>query len=271
MLKGVGAISFRKVLCLVLLSASNAVAATVGVGLFQLSPDPVYIKAGQAVYWEEADSDFAPYAISGAWGSFIVPNGIQFQSPGTYPYTAQSIYGGNWGGTVVVSPNSRPQVTILNPTNNSVFVAPANVVVDAEATDPDPDDVWDVEFWLGTEMVGDVYSTPYTTTLTNLPAGSYTLRAIVWDYSNARATNSVNITVINPGPIALSFSGVNSGRFEFKASGLVPGRTNVLESSTNLASAQNWIPLFTNVAESATASFTNTISGQRFFRLIQLQ
>lgn len=253
-----------------LLFALSSDAATVGVGLFSLSPDPVYIKAGEMVYWVESDSDFAPYGISGSWGNIIVPGGVQFMSPGTFPYNAQSIFGGNWSGSVVVVPNSPPSVTITSPTNNSVFTAPATIVIEAEASDADPDDVWDVEFWVGVEMVDDVFTPPYATTVTNLPAGNYTLKAVAWDYSYATATNKVNITVINPGPITLTVSGFNAGKLELKASGLVPGKTNLLQFSTSVG-MQTWLDISTNVAESATASFTNVASGdRRFFRLVQL-
>jgi hypothetical protein len=249
----------------------TAGAATVGVSYFDLSPNPVYIKAGEIVYWDEADPDFGPYLISGAWGSFWTPDGIQFNSSGTYQYSAQSMFGGgSWNGSVVVSPNSLPHVTITTPTNGTVFQAPATVVIEANAADPDPDDVWDVEFWVGTEMVDDVYSPPYTTTVTNLPSGTYTLKAIVWDHSYAKATNSVTIIVLNPGPITLGTIVLNSGKLEFKATGLVAGRTNVLQASTNLA-AQVWINVSTNISTSTDGAFTNVVSGdRRFFRIMQL-
>jgi hypothetical protein len=251
-----------------------ATAAVVEVGYYSLSPSVVNIQVGEIVYWVEDDDDLGPYLISGPWQNFYTPGGIQFNSPGTFHYTAASILGGgSWGGTVIVSPgvpNSPPVVTITSPTNNSVFTAPATFAFEADASDPDPGDLWDVEFWIDDEMVDDVYEPPYSTTVTNLPAGTYILRAIAWDYSYATATNSVTITVVNPGPITLNVASLTTGNFVLNASGLVVGKTTVLQSSTNLSSALNWISVSTNVAQGSTALFTNAISpGQRFFRILQ--
>ncbi len=246
-------------------------AADVGVGLYQLSPDPVTIKAGDIVYWYDLDPDFAPYFISGAWGTIATPDFVIFNSTGTYPYIAQSLYGGLWDGTVYVIANSPPTVTITNPANNAIFMEPATFAFEADAYDPDPNDVWDVEFWVNNVMVDDVYFPPYATTVTNLPAGPYTLKAVVWDFSYVTATNSISIMVVNSAPITLTDAALSGGKFTFNANGLVVGKTNVLQSSTNLALPSGWVPVLTNVAESTKASFTNTVTaGARFFRLIQL-
>jgi hypothetical protein len=185
--------------------------------------------------------------------------------------------GGDWPGTVIVSqgvPNSPPTVTITNPTNNAVFAAPASFAFTAEASDPDPNDVWDVEFWVNDVMVDDVYDPPYTTTVTDLPVGTYTLMAIVWDFSFETATNSITITVTDSTPvtpIALTVAASAGGNFEFSAAGFIAGKTNMLQTSTNLASPLNWVSIATNVAASSTASFTNKVAaGQHFFRVLQL-
>ncbi len=246
-------------------------AADVGVGLYQLSPDPVTIKAGEIVYWYDLDPDFAPYFISGAWGTIATPDFVIFNSTGTYPYIAQSLYGGLWDGTVYVIANSPPTVTITNPLDKAVFAAPATFPFEADAYDPDPNDVLDVEFWVNDTMVDDDYFAPYGTIVTNLAAGTYILTAIVWDFSFVTATNSITITVGSAAPIKLTDPALSGGKFTFNANGLVVGKTNVLQSSTNLALPSGWVPVLTNVAESTKASFTNTVTaGARFFRLIQL-
>lgn len=259
----------------ILFCSLPVMAATVGVGFFTLSPNPVNIEAGDFVWWEDADEDFAPYVISSpSWSAFATPGGIRFNVAGTYNYTAQSIFGGSWNGTVIVSPgtpNQPPVVTITNPTNDSVFTAPATFAFEVDASDPDPDDLWDVEFWVNDEMVDDVFAPPYATTVTDLPAGTYTLMAIAWDFSFETTTNSVTITVTDSSPISLEVTALAVGNFEFNAAGLTTGKTNVLQTSTNLASPANWVSVSTNVAEGSTASFTNQIApGQHFFRVVQL-
>jgi hypothetical protein len=260
---------------LVLFNARNARAATVWVDYFSLSPATINITAGEVVYWLEADDLFAPFVISGPWGNLLTPGGLQFQAPGTYNYTAASSWGGGgWPGTVIVSPgvpNEPPVVTITSPTNNTVFTAPATFAFAVEASDPNPDDLWDVEFWIDDLMVDDVYDPPYATTVTDLPAGTYTLTAIAWDYSYQTATNSITITVVDSSAMALTVSGVVAGNFEFNATGLTAGKSHVLQTATNLVSPANWVSVSTNVAVGSTASFTNAVvPGSHFFRLLQL-
>ncbi len=84
------------------------------------------------------------------------------------------------------------------------------------------------------------------------PTGSITVVGLVND----------SITISSPRKIG--------GQFQFDISGLVIGRTNIIEASTNLTA---WVPLLTNVATSATSSYTNSEAasfGTRFFRVMQL-
>ena len=240
------------------------------VGFDTLSPNPVYIKTGDAVYWLEGDPDFGPYLISGAWGNIFTPDGVRFNvGPGNYNYTAQSVFGGNWGGTVVVSANQPPSVSITSPTNGSVFMAPGNFSFEADASDPDPNDVMDVEFWIDDAMVDDVYSAPYTTAVTNLEAGTHTLEAVVWDYSYARATNTVVVTVVNPPPVTLGNCSFSGGKLTFQANGVLDGTTNVLQRSTNL---MDWDSIQTNISDGTALSFTNSPTGRsQFYRVMQLR
>jgi hypothetical protein len=263
----------KAAIALLMLSGSLAARADADVYVYYwgVSPDPVNITEGEVVWWYDGDY-YGPYyiVIEGTGIAFWTPGGVQFNAAGSYSYYDDM----GDSGTVNVSPgtpNSPPVVTITSPTNNSVFTAPATFAFAADASDPNPGDLWDVEFWVGNVLVDDVYAAPYATTVTNLAAGSYTLKAIAWDYSFATATNSITITVVNPGPITLTASTLAGGNFRFNANGLVSGRSTVLLASTNLASASSWIPISTNVATGSTASFTNAVAaGQRYFRIVQL-
>ena len=138
----------------------------------------------------------------------------------------------------------------------------------ADASDSDSDGLSDVEFYVGTNLVDDIFSSPFTTTVTNLAAGTYTLTVIAYDNGGATATNSITIYVQN---ILLSSARMLAGKFLFNASGLTIGKTNVLQTSTNLASAGNWMSIATNVATTNSISFTNSAPiGRYFFRLVQL-
>ena len=259
--------------CFVIMIASvfgpTAAAATVTVSYLNLSPDPVYILTGGTVYWQDGD-DLGPYAITGGWGTFYTPGGIQFNvSPGSYAYSAESFYGGGpFDGTVIVVAPTPPAVRISSPTNNAVFTAAATFNFSADANDPAPNNITDVEFWVGTNLVDDVFSAPYATTVTNLAAGTYKLQAIAWNDSLQTGTNSITVTVVNPAPITLTGLGLTSGKFVFSANGLAASKTNVLQSSSNLV---NWIPVQTNVPGSASLSFTNPATARsQFFRVMQM-
>ena len=61
-----------------------------------------------------------------------------------------------------------------------------------------------------------------------------------------------------------------NGLARLSLSGLSPGRTNVIQTSTNLA---DWLPLHTNVATATTLQFTDTINTngpRRLYRFVEL-
>ena len=117
-------------------------------------------------------------------------------------------------------------------------------------------------------MMRDAFAGPFTTTVTNLAAGSYTLTAIAADSMGATATNSISITVV---PLRLMTPAVVTNQFRFSATGLTIGKTNVLQFSTNLASSASWTSIATNVAPTNSVAFTNSVGAARgFYRVLQL-
>src|SRR5207249_125519 len=93
---------------------------------------------------------------------------------------------------ISVSPpaNAPPTVTMTSPVNNGNLVAPANIIVAANAWDSDGI-VTKVEFFQGTTLLGAVITSPYTFAWSNVPAANYTL--------TARATDdSVAISISTP-------------------------------------------------------------------------
>ncbi len=249
-----------------LLCSQTQADVVVSVRFSGLSPNPVNIVTGEIVYWVDADGG-GPYTIFINSQAFQTDFGLQFNQAGTYPYSDDV----GDQGTVYVTLNTPPSVTITNPATNAVFSAPAAFDFAADAFDPDPGGVMDVEFYVGTNLVDDVFSSPFTTPITNLSAGTYILTVIAYDSANATATNSITITVQNPDPITLAAAKAAAGKFRFDVTGLTTGKTNVLQASTNLIFPNNWVSIATNVASSSSVSFTNSIvPGNSFFRLLQL-
>lgn len=259
------AVLFLIVSLLALVRASyGQVCVTVIDDGFSFSPDPVCIVTGECVYWiDDGSGPYTIYSDTAAWTPFDTPGGILFTQAGSYGYSDDFLH----SGTVNVSVNVPPSVTITNPANNAVFTPPASFTFAANASDTDCDGLSDVAFYVGTTLVADVFSSPYSTVVTNLAAGNYTLKVIAYDNGGGSATNSITIHV----QIILSGVKVTAGQFLFTATGLTVGKTNIVEVSTNLVPSANWSGIGTNLATSTSASFTNAVSGKsRFFRLHQL-
>ena len=94
-----------------------------------------------------------------------------------------------------VVPNSPPLITIISPTKNFAFVAPATITIEATASDPDGS-INRVEFYSGTTKIGEILSEPFTFIWKDVPAGSYSLTAVATDNLNAKSVSAIiNIVV----------------------------------------------------------------------------
>lgn len=90
--------------------------------------------------------------------------------------------------------NTAPVVSITSPANNATFAAPANITIQATATDNDGS-IAKVEFFNGSSKLGEDASAPYSFTWTNVAAGTYTLTAKATDNANGATTSAV-VTVV---------------------------------------------------------------------------
>ena len=235
------------------------------------SPGTVVIGPGETVTWWNIDWYGFDMNVTFDNGySFFLPNyyGQRVSFPlqtGTYGYHS------DWGDNGAVIVNLPPSVAITNPPNNAVFPAPATFTVRATASDTADDYVSDVQFFLGTSAstnsIADVFAAPYTAPVTNLGVGTYTLIVVATDSRGAQATNSTTITVSGVS-VNLTAPRISAGQFLFDVMGLAVGKTNVLQTSTNLLS---WKPTQTNIAVSTSMTVTNgPASGPHFYRILQM-
>ena len=88
-----------------------------------------------------------------------------------------------------ITQNLPPSVTVTDPVDGAQFIAPATVTLTASASDPDGDIEW-VEFYLNSALVGRLLSTPVSTTLIGLAAGTYQVRAVASDNLGASAVSA---------------------------------------------------------------------------------
>jgi glucose/arabinose dehydrogenase len=112
--------------------------------------------------------------------------------------------GGSGGGfayqrSTPAATNVAPSVSMMSPTNEASFAAPATIIVAAMASDPDGN-VTNVSFFDGTNFLGNVAKNPYSI-LASLGVGRHTLTAAASDNGGMTTTSAiVNVTVVSNGP-----------------------------------------------------------------------
>jgi hypothetical protein len=126
-------------------------------------------------------------------------------------YTDAGVYSVEVSGTcgtavqsATLTINIPPTVSIVSPTNGTVFIAPANFTLLANAQDVDGT-VTNVQFFEGTtnELGETANPAPYGIILTNVPVGSYTFSATATDNLGATGASApVTITVIANPPLS---------------------------------------------------------------------
>jgi chitinase len=98
---------------------------------------------------------------------------------------------------VTTTGNQPPSVTLTAPGNGATYTAPASITVSANASDADGS-ISKVDFYSGSTLIFSDNSSPYSYTLTNVAAGTYTFTAKATDNSGATTTSgSVTVTVNN--------------------------------------------------------------------------
>jgi len=103
-------------------------------------------------------------------------------------------------GVSVTGLASVPTVAITSPTAGSTFSAPASIPIAATATPGSGAAVARVDFYSGATLIGSDTTTPYGITWSSVPAGDYTLTALVVDTLGKSATSApVAVSVVSSG------------------------------------------------------------------------
>jgi plastocyanin len=192
--------------------AGGATAQTtnlVRMGNYFFDPAILTIQPGDVVTWTNTSGkSHDTYNATNLWDSPLLKNGdtwsFRFTNAGFYPYFCSPHLVQNQTGSVTVASlpvNLPPTVSLGNPTDGSVFTAPARINLTASASDPDGT-IAQVRFFAGTNQLAEVTIPPYKFTWDNVPAGAYALTVRATDNGGASSTSSVvHITVLNsPGP-----------------------------------------------------------------------
>jgi hypothetical protein len=189
-------------------------------------------------------------------------------------FTSWAVSGGGFSYQRSTAPAAAtpPTVSITSPAAGGVFVAPATFPITATASSSSGT-ISSVQFLVNGSAIGASMTAPYSATASNLNSGVYTLSAVATDNNGLQATNSIQISVRVAGVnIILGSPAVVGGQFQFAVSGLVVGKTNFVQASSDLSSSGNWISIATNVA-AATNLNVNVLTATnplfRFFRVLQ--
>jgi plastocyanin len=159
--------------------------------------------------------------------------------------------------TVTPPANVAPTVTITSPTNNSSFFAPANIALQATASDSDGS-VTQVEWFRGANFIGAVTNSPYSLTDSGIAAGSYTYSAVAVDNVGARATNSVAVTVLPPNTAPTIAITSPSAGFVFAAPANITVQANATDNDGSVTNVS--FTLGSQTISDTSAPFSGTFS-----------
>jgi len=146
----------------------------------------VTFSAGTTVIGTDTTS---PYSVT--WTN--VPEGT---------YVLKAVATDNRGATrasttrsITVASNQPPSVALTNPADGATFTAPAEITVDASASDADGT-IAKVDFYAGTTLIGSDSTSPYSVTWSNVPEGSYSLTAIATDNNGASISSAARTVTV---------------------------------------------------------------------------
>ncbi len=192
--------------------------------VFSVQPTTRFVTVGQTVtYWVTAAGNPAPsyqwqrrasstsgwLPIVGATSSaYTIPAALISDDGSEFRCVATNVVGSvssSSGGLSVTPPTNQPPTCVLTtPTDGSTITTPGSLTLQATATDSDGS-VVKVAFYQGFTLLAKVTAPPYQYTWTNVPVGSYQLRAEATDDAGATTTSPLVQVTVNAGadgPIA---------------------------------------------------------------------
>jgi hypothetical protein len=182
-------------------SASAIVYIREGGGSGAYSGYPMTASGGDFVYTKTISAG----ALTRFYFSYAVPSGGERNSSANpHDYVM---------GTVCAM--GAPAVSITSPAEATSFTAPANVTINATASDVDGV-ISKVEFYNGTTLIGADNTSPFNFDWINITAGSYTLTAKATDNSGL-ATTSVPVNIVVNVPNTNGYCGTAVSRdYDYK-------------------------------------------------------
>ncbi|MBA3709283.1 MAG: carbohydrate-binding protein, partial [Planctomycetes bacterium] len=104
--------------------------------------------------------------------------------------------------TAATSGNVAPTVALTSPSSGASFTAPATISLAASASDSDGT-IAKVDFYNGSTLISSDSTAPYSATMSNVAAGSYSLTAVGTDNLGATTTSAAVSVTVAPGNVGL--------------------------------------------------------------------
>ena len=178
--------------------------------------------------------------IPGATNASLTVSNAQPSDAGNYEVVVENCSGpvnSRVATLAVTPPNLPPNIAITTPTNNATFVAGTDLSVTADASDADGT-VTNVSFFAGAELIGGATNAPFNMIWSNVPTGSYTLRARAADNGGLLSTSApVTITITEPPPkcVAICDGLVAWWPGDGNTMDIVSGRSGILRNGAGFA------------------------------------
>jgi regulation of enolase protein 1 (concanavalin A-like superfamily) len=145
-------------------------------------------QSADGVTWTVIGTDTIPMAATVYVGLAVTSHNPSARSAATFTNVTVS---------TPTPANQPPTVAITSPAAGASFVAPANVTINASASDTDGT-VTRVDFYQGSTLIGSDTTSPYSVVWTGAAAGSYSLTARAVDDDLATRTSATVAITVTP-------------------------------------------------------------------------
>jgi plastocyanin len=212
---------------------------------FAFIPGSIAVAAGDTLVWTNTTTtEHDTVANDGSWTSQLFGVGKTYETTltgsGTYPYVCSIHVLEKMFGSVTVT-NQAPRVSIVTPGSGAVYSAPATFVVEATASSAGGT-ITEVRVFEGTNLLGKAAGSACSCRVSGLTNGVYTFYAEAIDNATNSSLSAPVVATVTT--VRLSSAQANpDGSFQFSVEGIVAGKTNLIEASSDL---RIWFPVATN-------------------------
>jgi hypothetical protein len=163
---------------------------------------------------------------------------------------------------VVTVKNILPSVTLTSPVNDTLLKVGSTLTLSATASDSD-DTVASVKFYKGTTLIYSDLAAPFTYIWKSIPAGVYSVKAIVTDNNGGKDTSDmVTVTVRNKIPKVALTSPVNGSSYKVGSTVILTAAASDSDGTiTSVKFYKGTTLLYTDLAAPYTYSWKYSVAG----------